>query len=112
MWLFDTRTGTSLVRSVAILVQRALTTHRLHSTSFLGLPYRILKINHKKELLRSLWVDTLARITEYQVVRQGSGHDNNKCATNNTSPSDDRPPPPNVQHPKVPRPSLRCVEAL
>ena len=24
--------------------------------SFLGLPYRILNINHKKELLRGLWV--------------------------------------------------------
>ena len=31
-------------------------THRLHSSSFLGLPYRILNINHKKELLWSLWV--------------------------------------------------------
>ena len=31
-------------------------THRLLSSSFLGLPYRILKMNHKKELLRSLWV--------------------------------------------------------
>ena len=31
-------------------------THRLLSSSFLGLPYRILNVNHKKELLRSLWV--------------------------------------------------------
>ena len=31
-------------------------THRLLSSSFLGLPYRILNMNHKKELLRSLWV--------------------------------------------------------
>ena len=31
-------------------------THRLLSCSFLGLPYRILGINHKNELLRSLWV--------------------------------------------------------
>ena len=30
-------------------------THRLLSGSFLGLPYRILNINHKKELLRGLW---------------------------------------------------------
>ena len=29
-------------------------THRLHSSSFLGLPYRILYMNHKKELLWSL----------------------------------------------------------
>ena len=33
-----------------------LYTHRLLSSSFLGLPYRILNMNHKKELLRSLWV--------------------------------------------------------
>ena len=32
------------------------TTHRPLSSSFLGLPYRILNINHKKELLRGLWV--------------------------------------------------------
>ena len=31
-------------------------THGLHSTSFLGFPYRILNINHKKELLRGPWV--------------------------------------------------------
>ena len=31
-------------------------THRLHSSSFLGLPYRILYMNPKKELLWSLWV--------------------------------------------------------
>ena len=31
-------------------------THRLLSSSFLGLPCRILSINHKKELLRGLWV--------------------------------------------------------
>ena len=31
-------------------------THRPLSSSCLGLPYRILNINHKKELLRRLWV--------------------------------------------------------
>ena len=31
-------------------------THRPLSSSFLGLPYGILDINHKKELLRGLWV--------------------------------------------------------
>ena len=31
-------------------------TLRLLSSSFLGVPYRILNMNHKKELLRSLWV--------------------------------------------------------
>ena len=34
-----------------------LTAHRLLSNSSLGLPYRILNMNHKKELLRSLWVE-------------------------------------------------------
>ena len=33
-----------------------LTTHRPLSSSSLGLPYRILYINPKKELLRGLWV--------------------------------------------------------
>ena len=31
-------------------------THRPLSSSFLGLPYRILNINHKKELFGGLWV--------------------------------------------------------
>ena len=35
---------------------RQIFTHRLLSSSFLGLPYRILNMNHKKELPRSLWV--------------------------------------------------------
>ena len=33
-------------------------THRPLSSSFLGLPSRILNINHKEELLRGLWVVT------------------------------------------------------
>ena len=32
-------------------------THRPLSSSFWGLPYRILNINHKNELLRGLWVN-------------------------------------------------------
>ena len=32
-------------------------TYRPHSSSFLGLPYRILNMNSKKELLWGLWVD-------------------------------------------------------
>ena len=32
-------------------------THRLHSSSFGGLPYRILNIHDKRELLWSLWVE-------------------------------------------------------
>ena len=32
-------------------------THRPLRSSFLGLPYRIRNINHKKELLRGLWGD-------------------------------------------------------
>ena len=35
-------------------LRRDCVTHSLHSSSFLGLPYRILDINHKKELLWSL----------------------------------------------------------
>ena len=34
-----------------------MATQRLHSSSFLGLPYRNLKMNPKKELLWSPWVD-------------------------------------------------------
>ena len=36
-----------------------MATHRPLSSSFLGLPYRILNMNHKKELLRGLWVEKL-----------------------------------------------------
>ena len=34
-------------------------TNRLLSSSCLGLPCRILNTNHKKELLRSLWVQSV-----------------------------------------------------
>ena len=41
--------------------------HRLHSSSFLGIACRILNINHKKELLRSLWVECWDRFSmEFQ----------------------------------------------
>ena len=43
-------------------------THRLLSSSFLGSPYRLLNINHKKELLRGLWV------TPYGSGRGLTGH--------------------------------------
>ena len=33
-----------------------MSTHRPLSSSFVGLPYRILNISHEKELLRGLWV--------------------------------------------------------
>ena len=36
--------------------ERMKHTQRLHSSSFLGLPYRILYMNPKKELLWSPWV--------------------------------------------------------
>ena len=42
--------------SVALQFRVGDSTHRLHSSSFLGAPYRILNMNHKKELLWSLWV--------------------------------------------------------
>ena len=35
-------------------------THRPLSSSFMGLSYRILNINHKRELLRGLWVSPKA----------------------------------------------------
>ena len=38
-----------------------LDTHRPLSSSFLGLPYGILNINHKKELLRGLWINRARR---------------------------------------------------
>ena len=44
-------------------------THRLHSSSFLGIPYRIPNINPKKELLWSLWV---ARHSEWVWCFRGS----------------------------------------
>ena len=43
-------------RAVEVFLTRVRVTHRLLSSSFLGLPYRILNMNHKKELLRSLWL--------------------------------------------------------
>ena len=47
-------------------------THSLLSSSFLGLPYRILYTNHKKELLRSLWVRL-----KYEPLQ--AGLDGQKC---------------------------------
>ena len=38
-----------------LLSVKTLYTHRLHGSFFLGLPYRILNMNHKKELLWSLY---------------------------------------------------------
>ena len=45
-------------------------THRPHSSSFLGLPYRILDVNPKKELLWGLWVYTcnLYTILNYTIL--------------------------------------------
>ena len=40
----------------ARVVDEADCTHRPLSSSFLGLPHRVLNMNHKKELLRGLWV--------------------------------------------------------
>ena len=40
------------------ILRTSLLSHRPLSSSFLGLPYRILNINHKKELLRGLWVSS------------------------------------------------------
>ena len=46
--------GRPLVSSTAVVTRRPL------SSSFLGLPYRILNIDHKKEPLRGLWVELRA----------------------------------------------------
>ena len=40
-------------------------THTPLSSSFLGLPYRILNTNHKKELLRGLWVGLWLRVSGF-----------------------------------------------
>ena len=37
---------------VVTAIELLVSTHRLRSSSILGLPYRILNINHKEELLR------------------------------------------------------------
>ena len=42
-------------------------THRPQSSSFLGLPYRILNMNPKKELLWGLWVVT--RLMHREAIR-------------------------------------------
>ena len=46
-----------------------ISTHRLLSSSFLGLPFRILNVNHKKELVRSLSVGRISRAP--MVIAQG-----------------------------------------
>ena len=52
---------------------RSGSTHRPLSSSFLGLPYRILNINHKKELLRGLWVGFMGLRSWSSVVFVGGG---------------------------------------
>ena len=44
---------------LVLLAHSAGHTHRPLSSSFWGLPYRILNINHRKELLRGLWASTV-----------------------------------------------------
>ena len=46
-----------LVLALVFGLVKMTDTHRLQSSSFLGLPYRIRNISHKKELLWSLWVN-------------------------------------------------------
>ena len=45
-------------------------THRLLSSSILGLPHRILNINHGKELLRNLWVGLMAMTTSRETPQR------------------------------------------
>ena len=47
-------------------------THRPQSSSFLGLPYRILNMNPKKELFWSLWVGTAIWVVGKIMVPLGS----------------------------------------
>ena len=50
--------SSSLSFEWAGMAQTLNSTHTPLSSSVLGLPYRILNISHKKELLRGLWVVT------------------------------------------------------
>ena len=52
----EVRTPKITVTASALEREVAVPTHRPLSSSFLGLPYRFVNINHKKELLRGLWV--------------------------------------------------------
>ena len=45
-------------------------THRPLSSSLLGLPYRVLSMNHKKELLRGLWVISSVRPNLRAVLKE------------------------------------------
>ena len=49
-------------------VQPCATTHRPLSSSFLGLPYGILSINPRKELLRGLWAESAESIEGPEAV--------------------------------------------
>ena len=42
--------------TLALSLAASRSTHRPRSSSFLGLPYRMQNINHKKEPLRGLWL--------------------------------------------------------
>ena len=48
-------------------------TQRPHSSSFLGVPYRILNMNPQKELLWSLWV--VASTLQYKSKHSGTRQD-------------------------------------
>ena len=52
-----TEASSNISYSKVLLPSRSTTTHRPLSSSFLGLPYGILIISHKKALLRGLWVN-------------------------------------------------------
>ena len=66
--------GLGFTRCVTLRVgnsRRLKFTRRPLSSSFLGLPKRILNINHKKELLRSLWVTRGLEIQKWQTILAG-----------------------------------------
>ena len=62
---FDSRTQSLIRRHQVFQTWARVYTHRLLSSSFLGLPFWILNTNPIKELLRSLWVGSLGRFKEF-----------------------------------------------
>ena len=55
-WGLGGATGNQDIEQQSLQLPEVRLPHRLLSSSFLGVPYRILNMNHKIELPRSLWV--------------------------------------------------------
>ena len=52
----DTSEIITVIRTIVNPTYYSIPIYRPLSSSFLGLPYRILNIHHKQELLMGLWV--------------------------------------------------------